>query len=217
MRSIYHVREYNIRRLSLLSPPDIFLSHDWPASIEHYGNLPQLLKRKPFFRTDIDNGQLGSPPMMGLLRQLHPKWWFAAHLHTKFEAVVRHELPEGTQEQAEEPKKVENPDEIVIDDDDFDAPAAAPASSSTTQPAEAIPSNSEPPAPSVAPTPAPPTNPDEITLDDEELDVVAPPPPVVRPKTPPLAPEVPANETRFLALDKCLPRRQFLEVRPSSL
>ena len=49
--------------------------------------------------------------------------------------------------------------------------------------------------------PIPSNNPDEILLDDEEPDVEAPPP----------AP-VPPALTQFLALDKCLPQRQFLEV-----
>jgi len=44
-------------------------------------------------------------------------------------------------------------------------------------------------------------NPDEIALDDEEENVISPPP------LPP-----PPIETKFLALDKCLPRRAFLEV-----
>lgn len=48
-----------------------------------------------------------------------------------------------------------------------------------------------------------PQNPDEITL-DEEIETVEPP----------LPPPPPPRETTFLALDKCLPRRQFLEASP---
>jgi len=155
MRSIYHIREYNFRRLALLSKPHIFLSHDWPASIEHHGNLGDLLRRKPFFKDDIRNGALGSPPLFELLKTLRPDWWFSAHLHVKFEATCFHpgvtppDLPANPSEK--------NPEEIAIGGDfeesitsaDFKAPAAN-------------------------------LNPDEITLDDEEEDVapapVAPPP-----------------------------------------
>ena len=108
IRSIYHIREYNIRRLSLvrtsfpcffsslvlsafqLSSPSIFLSHDWPQSIEQHGDLQGLLKRKPFFRQDIATGRLGSSPLMGLLKTLKPDWWFSAHLHVRFQATVVH-------------------------------------------------------------------------------------------------------------------------------
>ncbi|CDO68096.1 hypothetical protein BN946_scf185044.g4 [Trametes cinnabarina] len=91
LRSIYHIREYNVRRLSLLSPPAIFLSHDWPQGIEHHGDTRDLLRRKPYFREDVRTGALGSPPLMGLLRTLRPQWWFAAHLHCRFEALVVHD------------------------------------------------------------------------------------------------------------------------------
>ena len=182
MRSIYHIRESTIRKLSLVSFPlleenkthpfklsslDIFLSHDWPNTIEQFGDTEGLLRRKKFFREEVNTGTLGSPPLMGLLHTLQPSWWFSAHLHVRFEARVQHGPPL--------PIQSENPDEIKIDDD-FDAEV-----------------------------PHVPSNPEEITLDDEEAEVEAPPPP---PPPPPHAP----RETRFLALDKCIKNRDFLEV-----
>ncbi|KAI0792622.1 DBR1-domain-containing protein [Abortiporus biennis] len=187
MRSIYHIREFNIRRLSLLSSPTIFLSHDWPVHITAHGDLPSLLRRKPYFKRDIQEGNLGSPPLWGLLGTLKPDWWFAAHLHCRFEAEVTHEeFIEGRSDQAKE-VKVDNPDEIVIDDDDFEGAGEVKAASETIQ-------DTVPPVPS---------NPDEIRLDDEEEDVAPPPPPL---------PARIVKVTKFLALDKCLPKRQFLEV-----
>ncbi|KAI0313108.1 lariat debranching enzyme, C-terminal domain-containing protein [Amylostereum chailletii] len=185
IRSVYHVREFDVRRLSLLSSPHIFLSHDWPQGIEHHGDLNGLLRRKPFFRADVQTGSLGSPPMMELLRNLRPQWWFAAHLHVRFEATVLHEPGTGAPvEPAPPPSPVQNPEEITIDDDEFDTPA--------------LPTPVETPAEHVQPAEVLRSNPDEILLDDEEEDVAPPPPP--------------PSKTRFLALDKCLPSRQFLEV-----
>ncbi|TRM60676.1 lariat debranching enzyme, C-terminal domain-containing protein [Schizophyllum amplum] len=198
MRSIYHIREYCVRRLSLLSTPRIMLSHDWPQGVEHAGDLAGLLRRKQHFRADVQNSALGSPPLRGLLHQLQPEWWFSAHLHTRFEAAVVHGPAEGAAGasvneggQPAPPVIVANPDEIAIDDDEFDAPAPPEA---PAQPAAAA----EPRPPPVS------RNDDEIVLSDEEDDVAPPPPP------PP--PYVPPKMTKFLALDKCLPRRKFLEV-----
>ncbi|KAI0657054.1 DBR1-domain-containing protein [Cubamyces menziesii] len=190
MRSIYHIREYNICRLSLLSSPTIFLSHDWPQGIEHHGNLRDLLRRKPYFREDINKGVLGSPPMMSLMRTLQPAWWFSAHLHCRFDAVVVHGgCQEGGAPDSAPVHSAErtNPDEINIDDDEDSANSCTRASGAGQRSVE---------KPGTAAL-----NPDEITLDDEEDEVEAPPPP------PP-----PSKKTQFLALDKCLPKRRFLEV-----
>ncbi|KLO19596.1 DBR1-domain-containing protein [Schizopora paradoxa] len=174
MRSIYHIREFDVLRLSHLSKPDIFLSHDWPQGIEQYGDVNGLLRYKPFFRNEIAAGTLGSPPLTSLLQQLKPNWWFAAHMHCRFEATVTHE---GTQADP----KVDNPDEIKVDDFDEDEHLSASA-----------------PVPTAGPASVSEANPDEIVLDDEIETVIASPPK--------------AQVTRFLALDKCLPKRQFLEV-----
>lgn len=124
---------------------------------------------------------------MGLLRTLKPEWWFSAHLHTRFEATVVHS---GSSSTPATETAGQNPDEIMIDDDDFEAaPIPIPVAVRQAQPATVV--------------SCVPKNPDEITLDDEEEDVAVPS----------LATPLPA-QTKFLALDKCLPRRKFLEVRP---
>lgn len=98
---------------------------------------------------------------MHLLMNLKPNWWFAAHLHTKFEATVYHEPPLGRAA----PPPIHNPDEIVIDEENFSAPLKP----------------------------------------EEEAELPAAP-----------AATAPASfghaATKFLALDKCLPKRGFLEV-----
>ncbi|KAJ8919810.1 hypothetical protein NQ315_006339 [Exocentrus adspersus] len=91
-RSVYHIRNLEIFRLKQLSGRlHIFLSHDWPNGIYNFGNTQQLLKKKPFFRDEIESGQLGSKPYEELLHQLKPSYWFSAHLHCKFAALVPHE------------------------------------------------------------------------------------------------------------------------------
>ncbi|KAI0927747.1 hypothetical protein AcW2_003958 [Taiwanofungus camphoratus] len=198
MRSIYHIREFNVRRLSLLSSPTIFLSHDWPQSIEHHGNVSELLRRKPYFRDDISKGALGSPPMMGLLRTLQPEWWFSAHLHCRFEAEVVHEgRKELASSHGEKLVGAANPDEIIIEDDEFEAADSAGliVASSLKAFHQEVPSMEKTDAQLSS------HNPEEIMLEDEVENVVTP-----APAPPPL------RTTKFLALDKCLPKRQFLEV-----
>lgn len=39
----------------------------------------------------MESGQLGNKPVEELLYQLKPSYWFSAHLHCKFAALVTHE------------------------------------------------------------------------------------------------------------------------------
>jgi hypothetical protein len=93
---------------------DVFISHDWPLSIEQHGDTQGLIREKPFFRqevrsnptfflsrtytissTQVNTNTLGSPPLWSVLRTIQPSYWFAAHLHVKFPAIVEHSsLPE---------------------------------------------------------------------------------------------------------------------------
>jgi lariat debranching enzyme len=166
-RSIYHIREFDVQKLSFIDTPTVFLSHDWPTGIHRYGDYQALLAKKPHFREDIQRGELGSAPAEMLLGKLRPQYWFSAHLHVKFAAFVDHNVVPTTED---------NEGEIVLEDSENDM------SESTRQ----LSPSKRPPPPSTessAKRPHRETN----TSSDKQV-------------------------TRFLALDKCLPHRDFLQL-----
>ncbi|CAH1454209.1 unnamed protein product [Lactuca virosa] len=92
IKSIYHVREYDVHKLMQIEEPvDIFLSHDWPLGITDHGNWKELVRDKPYFQKEIEERSLGSKAAAELLEKLKPPYWFSAHLHCKFAAFVQHQ------------------------------------------------------------------------------------------------------------------------------
>nr|CAB3498378.1 unnamed protein product [Digitaria exilis] len=71
-------------------PLDIFLSHDWPLGITEYGNWQKLIRAKNHFEKEVNNRTLGSKPAAELLNKLKPPYWFSAHLHCRFSAIIQH-------------------------------------------------------------------------------------------------------------------------------
>lgn len=219
MRNVYHVRNYEVAKLSLLGDPelnkwpsfrsmsaseliassetpiDVFMSHDWPAGVEQYGDLKALLKIKPYFKQEVERGDLGSPPAMDLLRTLRPKTWVSAHLHVGFEANVIHggaAYKHSQPSEAPAASKIRNDDEIVLSDLEIQ---------SDDEPATEIKSVHV-------------RNDDEIVLDDldeEEPDFAKPQQDDAKKQAPVPGPQ---SVTNFVAMDKCLPRRKFLKYLP---
>ena len=160
IKANYHVRQLEIHRLSYVQHPlDIFLSHDWPVGVTEYGDKATLYRQKPYFRDEAERGELGSVPNRDLLFLLRPTYWFSAHLHCKFAALIPHqEDPRGCKEvggggRQREPRSVTQPPPKA----ETEVTTSPPPASSTT------------------------TNNNN-------------------------------THTRFLALDKCVPRAHFLQV-----
>ncbi|GJZ87131.1 lariat debranching enzyme [Tanacetum coccineum] len=91
IKSVYHVREYDVHKLMQIEEPvDIFVSHDWPLGVTDHGDREDLIRNKPYFEEEIMERKLGSKPAAELLEKLKPPYWFSAHLHCKFAALVEH-------------------------------------------------------------------------------------------------------------------------------
>ncbi|KAK0702744.1 lariat debranching enzyme, C-terminal domain-containing protein [Lasiosphaeris hirsuta] len=99
VKSVYHVRDYDIQRLLLLrNPVDISLSHDWPAWVELFGDHKDLYTTKPHFFASALVDNLGSKPSTDLLNHMHPTYWFSGHMHTRFAASVDFEAGSGMED-----------------------------------------------------------------------------------------------------------------------
>lgn len=225
IKGFYHVREFDIRKLLLIREQvDVGLSHDWPRGIERYGDEKALYRMKPDFRQESIDGTLGNPAATYVLDRLRPAYWFSAHMHCKFSAIKKFEAPGTEAATAAEPVvetsaattaattatpltstappgMAANPDEIDLDADEDEGMPVLPV------------------------LPAEPVKPGAENVVSQELRAQLPasftrsrPPPPSIPGQP-VPPTITNTETRFLALDKCMPGRKYIQlcyIRPAN-
>ncbi|KAG0360915.1 lariat debranching enzyme [Gamsiella multidivaricata] len=145
-RSIYHVRQYDTyKMLQVKEPMDVFLSHDWPRGIEQYGDTQGLLRRKSWFLGEVQSNTLGSPAHEEILKAVKPEYWFAAHLHVRFQAFVEWKDQAKAQQEASQaqptlqehpavqPSVIMNPDAIDIELSDEEDACIQSAPSTTME------------------------------------------------------------------------------------
>ncbi|OAA43762.1 lariat debranching enzyme [Metarhizium rileyi] len=204
VKSFYHVREIDVRKLLLLrTQVDIGVSHDWPRYIENHGDAAWLFRKKPDFLRDSQDGRLGSTAAEYVMNRLRPPYWFSAHMHIKFAALKKYQddppdaSPAGViEDKAAEPRPEVNPDEIDLDIDDDENSSGQPTAATDVPESEQA-------------------NANQVS---EDLRAQLPPsfakPQPREKRTPgqPVPPGITNKEVRFLALDKCLPGRHFLQL-----
>ncbi|KAL1840914.1 hypothetical protein VTJ49DRAFT_7612 [Mycothermus thermophilus] len=224
IKSFYHVREIDVRKLlQLRTQVDVAISHDWPRGIEKHGNYKKLFQMKPDFQAESRDGTLGNPAAEYILDRLRPAFWFSAHMHCKFAAIKQFEpagagpaTAKATQAASvpeAQPGPAANPDEIDLDMDDGDG-------SNSTPTAEAASAGSVASQPAGNPASEEQGSDDQATTESLRAQLPAAfakpaqanPPPTRQTPGQPVPPGITNTTTRFLALDKCLPGRKFLQL-----
>lgn len=219
LRSIYHVRELDTRKLlQVRSQVDIGLSHDWPRGMEWKGDFRQLWRFKPYFEQEAKDGTLGSVAATKVLERLRPPYWFSAHMHAKYAATWVHETAPVTS--VAEPRS--GPSALVVENDgelDLDMDADAPVSLAKNDAEIDLDMDDDEPLQSIdVKSNGPATNsgnggiaevPQNLRdlLPEAFARTTTEPAPSL-----PFPDEITNSTTQFLALDKCLPNRHFLQL-----
>lgn len=221
-KSFYHVREFDVRKLlQVREQVDVGLSHDWPRHIEKLGDVQELYRRRPMWKQESLDGSLGSVAAEYMMDRLRPAYWFSAHMHWQYTAIKEwpRVQPEAatTDESTDLPPTAveasapatgaeviaaEDPNEIDLDMEDDDAEPAT-AGTNGNDHAESATKTTEEPSTTV---------PEDLRAQlPAAFNKSKPTGPKGTPGQP-VPPTITNTHTRFLALSKCEPGRQFLHV-----
>ena len=235
VKSLYDVREMDIRKLLLVrTQVDVGISHDWPRGIELLGDHKTLFRHKVHLQADSETGKLGSAAAKYVMDRLRPPHWFAAHLHCKFAASVNYENrtkptkpPDSYRNETVEIESSKNRPEIGqivqgaseanaisttkneneidldldMDDESSQEDQKLLPNSVNTEKENFNPEASTVPIELRSQLPAAFSRPPSSNVERRPPLQISPPPPGITNK-----------ETSFLALDKCLPNRKFLQI-----
>lgn len=233
IKSIYHVRELDTRKLlQIRTQVHIGVSHDWPRAIEKYGDERDLFRMKPDFEQESKDGTLGSLAATYVMDRLRPPYWFAAHMHCRFAATRIYRDKIRLQEAAQSSFASTGATDVKME--------ALPAVESSGTPAVASTHNTDeidldmddeddPPVPITKNEESSTTNgmihadtkitPSTAAGVPEDLRAQLPAafskttaPPIRLSPGQPCPPTITNKTVRFLALDKCLPGRKFLQL-----
>ena len=81
-KSIFHLREFEIAKMShIKNKIDIFMTHDWPTNLINEKDNSKVFKIKPHFKSQIEEGTLGSFPGEFILQFLKPNYFICGHMH----------------------------------------------------------------------------------------------------------------------------------------
>ncbi|MCJ1472529.1 hypothetical protein MMC13_001178 [Lambiella insularis] len=225
IKSIYHVRELDVRKLlQIRAQVDIGISHDWPRGVEWMGNWRALFAKKDLFEADARAGTLGSQAAKYVLDRLRPPYWFAAHLHCKYSATILHKpANENILPMSDRPSATI---ETILPLKYISEPGLTSVQRNTDEIDLDMEANDEQQQPAMDSTFAA-----DVDGGDDQRESVKADEPVVpedlRSQLPvsfarkavhsasiqdtPMPNHIFNTTTRFLALDKCLPQRKFLQ------
>ena len=82
MKSVFHVREFDIVKLAhLTGSVDVMVSHDWPSGVVDVRDVDKVSGYNCDLKNELIHNELGSYGNEYLLKHIKPKRWICGHMH----------------------------------------------------------------------------------------------------------------------------------------